>query len=66
MLDNQNTESGKISDLTMNNRDGNLLVVVIVKSCVNKQTGSWLAGQEWTTNQKPDQQVDTTLVNDYN
>ena len=30
--------------------DGNLWVVVIVKSWVNKQAGSWLAAQEWTTN----------------
>ena len=45
-------------------RDGNLWVVVIVKSWVNKQPGSWLAAQEWTTNQKPGQQVDTTLEND--
>ena len=27
-------------------RDGNLWIVVIVKSCVNKQAGSWLATQE--------------------
>ena len=42
-------------------RGGNLWVVVIVKIWVNKQTGSWLAAQEWTTNQKPEQQVDPTL-----
>ena len=47
-------------------RDGNLWVAAIVKSCVNRQAGSWLAAQEWTTNQKPGQQVDTTLDNDYN
>ena len=47
-------------------REGTLCVVVIVKSCVNKQAGSWLAGQEWTTNQKPGQQVDPTLDNDSN
>ena len=47
--------------------DGNLSVVVIVKSCVKcKQAGSWLAVQEWTTNQKPGQQVDPTLDHDYN
>ena len=34
-------------------RDGNLWVVVIVKSWVNKPAGSWLVTQEWTTNQKP-------------
>ena len=38
-----------------------LWVVVIVKSWVNKQAGFWLAAQEWTTNQKPGQQVDPTL-----
>ena len=42
-------------------RDGNLWVVVIVKSCVNKQAGSCLASQEWKTNQKPGQQVDPIL-----
>ena len=47
-------------------RDGNLLLVVIVKSWVNKQAGSWLAAQQWTTNQMPGQQVDQTLDNDYN
>ena len=47
-------------------RDGNLWVVVIVKSWVNKLAGSWLAAQEWTTNQKPGQQVDPTLDNEYN
>ena len=26
-------------------RDGNIWVVVIVKSCVNKKTGSWLVAQ---------------------
>ena len=26
------------------------------------QAGSWLATQEWATNQKPDKQVDPTLV----
>ena len=31
-------------------RDGNLWVVVLVKSFVNKQVGSWLAAQEWTLN----------------
>ena len=36
-------------------------VVVIAKSCVNKQAGSWLAAQEWTTNRKPGQQFDPTL-----
>ena len=41
--------------------DGNLWIVVIVKICVNKQADSWLAAQEWTTNQKPGQQVETTL-----
>ena len=44
---------------------GNLWVVVIVKSCVNKLAGSLLATQEWTTNEKPGQQVDPTLDNDY-
>ena len=44
-------------------RDGNLNIVVIQKSCVNKQPASWL---QWTTNQKPGQQVDPTLDNDYN
>ena len=47
-------------------RYGNLSVVVIVKSCVKKQAGSWLAIQEWTTNKKPIEQVDPTLDNDYN
>ena len=47
-------------------RDGILWVVAIVKSFVNKQAGSWLLTQEWTTNQKPGQQVDPTLDNDYN
>ena len=42
-------------------RDENLGVVVIVKSWVNKQAGSWLAAQEWTTYQKPGQEVDPTL-----
>ena len=42
-------------------RDGNLCVLVIVKSCVNKYAGSWLAAQEWATNLKPGQQVDLTL-----
>ena len=46
-------------------RDGNLWVVVIVKNWVNKQAGSWLATQEWSTNQKLGQQVDPTLDNDY-
>ena len=32
-------------------RDGNLWVVVIVKSCINRQVGSWLAAQEWETSQ---------------
>ena len=41
-------------------------LLVIVKSCFNKRAGSWLAAQEWTTNQKPGQQVDTALDNDYN
>ena len=45
--------------------DGNLRFVVIVKSWVSKQTGSWLAAQEWTTNQKPGQQIDPTLDQDY-
>ena len=36
-------------------------VVVIVKSFVNKEAGFWLATQEWTTNQKPGKQFDTTL-----
>ena len=47
-------------------RDGNLWVVVIVKSCVNKQAGSGSAAQEWTTNQKPGQQGGTTLDFDTN
>ena len=42
-------------------RDGNFWAVVIVKSCGNKQAGSWLAAQELTANQKPGQQVDQTL-----
>ena len=42
------------------------IYVVIVKSCVNNQAGSWLATQEWTTNQKQGQQVDPTLDNDHN
>ena len=42
------------------------IVVVIVKSFVKKQAGSWLAAQECTTNQKPGQQVDPTLENDFN
>ena len=42
-------------------RGGNLLDVVIVKSYVNLQAGSWLAAQEWTTNQKPGQLIDPTL-----
>ena len=49
-----------------NGRDGSLLVEVIVNSCVNNQAGSWLAVQEWTTNQKPGQQVDPALDSDYN
>ena len=32
-----------------------------VKHWVNKQAGSWSAAQEWTTNQRLGQQVDTTL-----
>ena len=52
----------KLTDI----RDGNLWIVVIVKSCFNQQAGSWLAAQEWTTNQKQGQQVDPTLDNDYN
>ena len=47
-------------------RGGNLWVGVIVKSWVNKQAGSWLATQEWSTNQKPGQQVDPILDSDYN
>ena len=46
--------------------DGNLWVVVIVKRCVNKQAGLWLAAKEWTTNQKPDYHVDPTIDNEYN
>ena len=45
-------------------RDGNLWVLVIFKSCVNKRAGSWFATQEGTTNQKPGQQVDPTFDND--
>ena len=47
-------------------RDGSLWVVVIVKSCVNEQAGSWFATQEWTTNQEPGQQVEPTLDTYYN
>ena len=46
---------------TASYRDGNLWDVVIVKSCVNIQAGSWLATHEWPTNQKAGQQVDPTL-----
>ena len=59
---NHEAELGANKDI----RDGSLWVVVNVKSCVNKQAGSWSAAQEWTTNQKPDQQVDPTLDHDYN
>ena len=46
--------------------NGNLWVVVTVKTWVNEQADSWLAALEWTTNQKSGQQGDPTLDNDFN
>ena len=37
-------------------------IVVMLKSWVNKQAGSWLAAQELTTNQEPGQLIDSTLI----
>ena len=33
----------------------------LIRSQVNKQARFWLAAKEWTTNQKPGKQDDTTL-----
>ena len=58
--------SSSTSNMDTPPRDGNFCHVVIVKSCVNKQTGSWLATQECTTNQEPGKQIDPTLDDDSN
>ena len=42
--------------------DGNFWVDDNVKSCVNKPTGSWLAAQEWTINQKLGQPTGSWLA----
>ena len=60
VMDTTKSDGGR-PNVCPTSRDGKFWVEVIVKSCVNKQDGSWLAAQEWTTNQKPGQQVDPAL-----